>query len=289
MTFLYVSGWLIVAGMIFDVLDGRMARLTNTASKFGAELDSLCDVISFGAAPAFLLLKLGPPAGDHWLYKILFLSATFYVICTILRLARFNVETTVAEEDHRYFKGLPSPAAAGCIAAVAIMRHQISGYHGWIDLDFWGEVIAGILPFACIGVSLLMVSTVAYPHLVNQTLRGRRSFSHLVQLLILVVVILVIQEMSLVLAFWGFALTGPGRWVMKAWRQRNQMPTPALLGPSTDSPPSDEQDSVVDAPENDARSESFQDGQSSVIIADGQAEQQKPRTTERDSGVHRTG
>lgn len=208
MSLLAVSGFLIFAGMLFDVLDGRMARLTNAASRFGAELDSLCDVITFGAAPAFLLLKMGPRPDQHFLYNILFVSSTTYVVCTILRLARFNIESTPDAESHRYFKGLPSPAAAGCIASIAITRHELIGYQKVIDIDLFQRIVSVTLPFAAIGLALLMVSNLVYPHLVNQSLRGRRPFSHLVELVAIVAVVMVIRELSFVLVFWGFALSG---------------------------------------------------------------------------------
>lgn len=216
MLFLLVAGLLIFGGMIFDVLDGRFARLSNAASRFGAELDSLCDAITFGAAPAFLLLKLGPTPDHPLLYNVLFVAATSYVICTILRLARFNVDTSPDAENHRFFKGLPSPVAAGCIAAIAVMRSDVQIYQNFVPLDRFTDVIRATLPFATIGLALLMVSNITYPHLVNQTLRGRQPFGHLVEVVATIITVLVIRELSLVVAFWGFALAGPAH---KVWRQ----------------------------------------------------------------------
>ena len=215
MGYLGIAGWLIFLGMFFDVLDGGVARLGNVTSAFGAELDSLCDVISFGAAPAFLLLKMGPTAERPFLYKVLFVAATFYVICTILRLARFNLDTDEDVESHLVFTGLPSPAAAGCLAAVAIMRWDLQIYQDWIGdetLAFWTSTV---LPWGALGVALLMVSNVEYPHFVNSMLRGRKPFGHLVQLLLLVIVVVLFRELALVLALWGFAAYGLLRW---AWR-----------------------------------------------------------------------
>lgn len=227
-----IAGWLILAGMIFDVLDGRMARLTNAASRFGAELDSLCDVVTFGVAPAFLLLKLGPTADHPILYKVLFLSATLYVMCVILRLARFNVETPTDESAHRVFKGLPSPAGAGCIATVAIMRYDWHSHPNFAGIEGYVQIISASLPFAMIGVSLLMVSTIPYAHLVNQTLRGRHTFSHLVQLLVVVAVVSLFQQLSLAIAFWGFAMLGPVRSLLQ--------PPPKVEKPAETSQPNEE-------------------------------------------------
>lgn len=216
MIFLLIAGVLIFAGMVFDALDGHMARLAKSASRFGAELDSLCDVITFGAAPAFLLLKMGPTPESRFLYNVLFISATSYVICTILRLARFNVETTsLGEESHRYFKGLPSPAAAGCIAVLAITRHELQIYQTLLNLDLLTSIVQQVIPFAALLLALLMVSNIVYPHLLNQTLRGTQSFTRLVEVVAVMIALLVIRELALVLAFWGFALSGP---VRRVWR-----------------------------------------------------------------------
>src|SRR5262245_27175988 len=105
--------------MLFDTLDGFFARLFKAAGRFGAELDSLCDAISFGVAPAFLLLQIGPGRDQPLWHQVLAAVATLYMMFTILRLARFNVEMV---EGSKKFKGLPSPAAAGCVASLAIVR-----------------------------------------------------------------------------------------------------------------------------------------------------------------------
>lgn len=219
-----IAGALIFLGMVFDMLDGHFARITNAASKFGAELDSLCDTVTFGVAPAFLLLKLGPSADNPVLYKVLFVASTSFVICVILRLARFNLETSTEVESHRFFKGLPSPAAAGCIAAIAITRWELHDNRWPIDINLLTNIIRMVLPFGAILLAILMVSTVRYPHFVNQMLRGRRSFQHLVQILIVVLLIAIFRELSFVLAFWGFALMGP----VQHLRQRKLAPMPEL-------------------------------------------------------------
>ena len=106
-----VSGWLIIAAMVFDVLDGYVARLSKTASKFGAELDSLCDGISSGLAPAFILMRMGPDWTNPLGHQLLAGIAALYMACTLLRLARFNVESTLEASSHKVFRGLPSPGA----------------------------------------------------------------------------------------------------------------------------------------------------------------------------------
>ena len=108
-----LAGWLIFLAMIFDALDGHVARLAKTTSDFGAQLDSLCDVVTFGVAPAFLLVKMCPGfTFNH--SQMVWIIAAAYACCAALRLARFNVETD-DEDDHMNFSGLPSPAAASVV------------------------------------------------------------------------------------------------------------------------------------------------------------------------------
>src|SRR3954466_4116408 len=108
--YLAISGWLIIAAMVFDTLDGFAARLFKSSGRFGAELDSLCDAVSFGAAPAFLLLQLGPDWNQPIWHRLLAAVATLYLMCTILRLARYNVESMDGSVSAKRFRGLPSPA-----------------------------------------------------------------------------------------------------------------------------------------------------------------------------------
>jgi len=105
------AGWLLLFAMVFDMLDGYVARLSRTASKFGGELDSLCDAISFGVAPAFLLLKMGPDwTPRRLLHQLLAGIAALYMVCTVLRLARFNVDNTPDPASHKRFKACRRPA-----------------------------------------------------------------------------------------------------------------------------------------------------------------------------------
>ena len=106
--------------MLFDALDGYAARLFKTASDFGGQLDSLCDAISFGVAPAFLLLRMGADWDMPLIRQAMVVIAALYMVCAILRLARFNVENSPDPASHKRFKGLPSPGAAGCVASRAV-------------------------------------------------------------------------------------------------------------------------------------------------------------------------
>ena len=118
-----VAALLVFLGMLFDMLDGSAARLTKQTSEMGAQLDSLCDAVTFGVAPAFLMLQfvtreLTDVSGLSFHPRLLWTIAALYTVCAILRLARFNVETE-EEDSHEEFSGLPSPAAAG-----AVVGHQ---------------------------------------------------------------------------------------------------------------------------------------------------------------------
>ena len=233
-----LAGWLIIAAMLFDALDGYVARLSKTASKFGGELDSLCDAISFGVAPAFLLLRLGPPWDSQrpLLHQLLTGIAVLYMVCALLRLARFNVENTPDPASHKRFRGLPSPGAAGCLAALAVVRGELPGKLAmhWGDLDpevlrltvqRWVEVWA---PLGALAVALLMVSRIPYPHVTKQVLRGRRHLSHLVQVILAAIIIILVRELALAVLFWVYALGIPARYAVVRSLRRSALPTPTL-------------------------------------------------------------
>lgn len=146
------AGWYIVIGGFCDALDGRIARATNTGSRFGEELDSLVDAISFGLAPAFMMyFAVLRHSGWDWIFVFL------YCACAVMRLARFNVEH--AGRSKAYFTGLPSPAAGGTLAT----------YYWFSQTPLYNETIIGdwpwevILRFLMVALSFLMISNVPYP------------------------------------------------------------------------------------------------------------------------------
>jgi CDP-diacylglycerol--serine O-phosphatidyltransferase len=199
-----VSACLILAAMVFDVLDGYAARLSKTASEFGGQLDSLCDAISFGAAPAFVLLRLGMDWHQPLVRQAVALIAALYVVCAVLRLARFNMENTPDPAGHKRFKGLPSPAAAGCVVSLAILRSTHSG----IPPETMDVLVRIWAPLGTLTAALLMVSRVPYPHITKQILRGRRSFSVLVQVVLALFLVALMPPLACFLLFWGYALSG---------------------------------------------------------------------------------
>lgn len=207
-----LSAWLIFLAMVFDALDGYVARLSRTASDFGAQLDSLCDLVTFGVAPGFLLVKMCPRFTylDKLLYNdAVWVIAAAYAACAALRLARFNVETS-DEDDHLTFSGLPSPAAAASIAGFGIMFHTLrNAAHPLNYADQVEVVLQTVLPLFAVLVALLMVSRIPYPHVVNQVFRGQRSFGHVVAVVFALVAVMVIRGYSVPIICCAFALYGP--------------------------------------------------------------------------------
>lgn len=188
---LMLCGLLIFVAMLFDTFDGQVARLTRTASDFGGQLDSLSDTVSFGVAPAILLVKMCPDFSE--LHKeAVWTIAALFACCAALRLARYNVETD-EKDDHGTFSGLPSPAAAAVIASLGIFTYTLRNefnFENYAGFDWW---LQRVLPPCAAVIAVLMVSRVPYPHLVTQLIRGRKSFTHIVGLLFAIVGLLMVR------------------------------------------------------------------------------------------------
>ncbi len=229
-TELLIAGLLIYLAMLFDAFDGSAARLMNQTSDFGAQLDSLCDAISFGVAPAYLMLQImehsfGPNDALLFNYhpRVLWMIAVLVVLCAILRLARFNVETD-EDDSHEFFSGLPSPAAAGVVASFPV------GMWGLQDLmiasqntnvsdtiAYWVlPSIKLLLPLITLAVALLMVSRFRYVHVFNQLFRGKKSRRHVIQLVMTAVIVFTAHELALPVIFCYFAFSAPVTW---AWQE----------------------------------------------------------------------
>jgi CDP-diacylglycerol--serine O-phosphatidyltransferase len=226
-----IAGWLLFLAMLFDVLDGYLARRANQASQFGAELDSLCDAVSFGAAPAIFLVQLGSIVAFQPIKNLIYVIALLYVSCAILRLARFNVTTTLDDKSHRYFQGLPSPAAAGCIASLVVLRYNLTDLK-WVSIETADLIMAIASPMAGLAVALLMVSRIQYVHMANRVLLRRKNFGKVVQAVIVVMLVIAFRELALGLCFWGYALYGPVRYLWTRWNRTAQPPPP----PATTAP-----------------------------------------------------
>lgn len=170
----YRAGWFIVFAGILDTLDGRVARISGTGTRFGAELDSLVDIVSFGVAPAFLMyqVEFAGGGGAAWIF------CYFYVMAAAIRLARFNV--TQAGRAKSYFIGLPSPAAGMTLATYYPFTQ--TGIYGSLQVWPWHL----LLTFLMIALTILMVSNVHYPTLPRA---GFRTVNGLLGLTLIVVIL----------------------------------------------------------------------------------------------------
>ena len=212
---------ILVAG-IFDVLDGRVARITKSQSKFGVEYDSIADVISFGVAPAILAYVWGVQIFG----RVGFAAAFFFAACGSLRLARFN---TISEElPKSYFLGLPIPAAANLVAAVVLAQ---------TDLSFSSPET--VMLFLLFGLGLLMVSSVRYRSFKDFDLRHRRSFFLLVLIVALLAFVVIRPELALCVLFAYYAGWGPVRealgWIRRSSERKRHpggAPATAVSGKS---------------------------------------------------------
>lgn len=214
------AAWLILLAMIFDAFDGKVARLTKQTSDFGAQLDSLSDLVSFGIAPAILVAAMNWPAPGVWSKATWFFCLVF-ALCTILRLARFNVEGRKKAKDADWFKGLPSPAAAGTIATLVILSHFMIDKHegsrlGLLSDDMAQQLSALIvrvgLPAMALLLGYLMVSSrIQYAHIFNRYVSGKRTFEYFTGLIVVVLLLAAIREIALAVGFLAFLVSGPLR------------------------------------------------------------------------------
>ena len=199
-----VAAIAVLVAMVLDGMDGRIARLTNTQSDFGAQYDSLSDMACFGLAPALIVYE--------WvlsdLGKLGWLAAFMFTAAAALRLARFN--TQVSNADKRFFQGLPSPAAAAIIAALI-----------WVGHTYEMRDSTGLLVFtllATVGGALLMVSTVRYYSFKDLNLRGRVPFVSILAVVMMFVLISLEPATVLLVLFAGYAISG----IVETWWSRRR-------------------------------------------------------------------
>jgi len=193
----------IFVSMILDGLDGRVARMTNTQSDFGAEYDSLADMVSFGVAPALVAFSWSLQS----LGKVGWVAAFVYVAGAALRLARFN--TTIDTADKNYFTGLASPAAAAMVAGT-VWAFSESGATGQ-DVAW---MMAFLVPFA----GVLMVSNFQYHSFKGLDLKGKVPFMALLLLVLGFVIVSLDPAKVLLLIFLSYALSGPALMVWKRFK-----------------------------------------------------------------------
>lgn len=209
----------IFVGMIFDGVDGFVARKTKSASRFGTELDSICDMITFGISPAVLLWTIGQGTRVDIIARYSAVSGIFFASCVAVRLARFNVETDTDISHHISFDGLPSPGAAGVAASFVLAAGSV--FQSNISIP----QISLFFSSMSLLLGLLMVSRIRYAHMLNKMLRRFTSLGMVVEFLLIVLLFSMWGEVEVALfvAFSGYALTGPASYAfMKIFRRKEK-------------------------------------------------------------------
>jgi CDP-diacylglycerol--serine O-phosphatidyltransferase len=207
----------VFVAMVLDSLDGRVARLTNTQSAFGEQMDSLSDMVSFGAAPALIAYEWALKGLGRWGW----VAAFVYCACAALRLARFNVNTGVV--DKRYFQGLPSPAAAALVAGFIWLMtdHGIKGYEvQWVMFGF--ALFAG----------LTMVTNVPFYSFKDISMKRSVPFAAIVLIALIIAVINIDPPVVLFMLFCVYGLSG---YVLYGYRKAKGVQT-SVISTSTDEP-----------------------------------------------------
>jgi CDP-diacylglycerol--serine O-phosphatidyltransferase len=205
------AGMAVFVAMIFDGLDGRIARLTKTESAFGKEYDSLADMVAFGLAPAIVAYQWGVVRiagfGEEW-GRFGWLACFFYAVAAALRLARFNARSATA--DKRYFEGLPSPSAAAIVAAFVWFVSK------WPEPGLIG-LIAAFLVVAIAGA--LMVSSFSYPSFKQFDLDRRIKFAYMIIVPLFFVLIAMDPPTMLLSMFATYAASAPILWAGRRLRR----------------------------------------------------------------------
>jgi CDP-diacylglycerol--serine O-phosphatidyltransferase len=241
--------WLIFLGMVFDAVDGKVARMVGGASNFGAQLDSFSDMLTFGVAPAVLAKVLIEHEAALYDYtvnpRLHFIAAAVFSVMAILRLARFNLETEPDEAAHKHFRGLPSPGAAGTMTATMLMYLSLRDpglevsdgtrtplgallklfpeLHRSPELWWFLPAIGLLLP----ALGLLMVSRVRYVHMFS-ALTGRGQFVTLVTLVVAAFLLFAAPVPSLFVVFHVYVLAGLARAVFRRGGSAAPPEVPAL-------------------------------------------------------------
>ncbi|MBI3884153.1 MAG: CDP-diacylglycerol--serine O-phosphatidyltransferase [Opitutae bacterium] len=205
MTLYTQAVWLILAAVIFDSLDGRLARLGGRTSLFGAEFDSLADVISFGFAPTLMVffLILAPREEYQWFRELGWLIAFVYLLCAAVRLARFNVITNpllhrATADSSKDFVGLPVPAAAGTVVSLVLFLLNLTANDK--SLQKWTLT----LPLLLVLISFLMVSTIRYPSFKQVDWQFKTRVRTFVLVFIAAALIWRLQEIAFLFLFLGY-------------------------------------------------------------------------------------
>jgi CDP-diacylglycerol--serine O-phosphatidyltransferase len=184
---------ILIAG-VMDGLDGRIARMTHTTSKFGGEYDSLCDLVTFGVAPGLLAYSWSLIAYGKWGWLVAFL----FTVCGALRLARFNVQIGVI--DSRVFNGLPIPGGAAVVATGVMLYYFLGGE---------GRFTHPAIPFAVVALSLSMVSSIKYYSFKDLNFFSRKPFMSFVLIVLILVIVVAEPQITMFTFAFGYSLSGP--------------------------------------------------------------------------------
>jgi CDP-diacylglycerol--serine O-phosphatidyltransferase len=203
----------IFVAMVLDGLDGRVARLTHTQSEFGAEYDSLSDMVSFGVAPSLVMYEWALKGLGKWGW----FAAFIYCAGTALRLARFN--TNIGIVDKRYFQGLPSPAAAALVAGFVWVM---------LDNDFSGQQMRWVALALTVFAGLTMVSNVRFYSFKDINMRKSVPFIVVFLIALFFIFVSVNPPAILFLLFLGYCLSGYVMWLLE-WRRRGRKDTPPAV------------------------------------------------------------
>lgn len=204
----------ILAGMVFDALDGRVARLVHGESTFGVEFDSLSDFLTFGIAPAHLMYAFILKDYGVWGYPMAFL----YALCGGLRLARFNATAHDHGGSKTHFTGLPIPGGAGFLASFVLLYQIIEEgrpARTWKLLMDQVPSLYGLAPAMVIAIAFLMISTIPYPAFKQSNALQPRSLKTLVAMVILALLIFIYPQNVIFLLFLTFVLLGPVSWLVR--------------------------------------------------------------------------
>ncbi len=222
---LSTAGWLILLGMVFDVFDGRVARLAGSSSQLGAHLDSLADLVTFGVAPAMIILRSGASTFTDvvWWQRAVWLFSLAYCLGALLRLARFTAEQGGSEEDHVAFRGIPTPGAAGCVASLVIFQAYIFAFQAkelqWLSdfvpperIQHWVGFTSVLLPILGLILGFTMVSSrIAFSHVGSWILARRHSFDTFVYIIFGALIVCIWPEPILPVLFIGYLVHAPVR------------------------------------------------------------------------------
>lgn len=204
----------ILAGMVFDALDGRVARLVHGESMFGVEFDSLSDFLTFGIAPAHMMYAFILKDYGAWGYPLAFL----YALSGGLRLARFNATAHDTGGSKTHFTGLPIPGGAGFLASFVLLYQIIEEgrpAHTWKLLMDQVPLLYGLAPALTLIVAFLMISTIPYPAFKQANAMQPHSTKTLLLLVIALMVLCIYPQNAIFMIFLSYALLGPVGWLLR--------------------------------------------------------------------------